>query len=54
MLGGVESANQRTRVEFEVWPEAIELGHMFADEGYELALVEVRYVTCFASQIPRP
>lgn len=24
---------------FEVWPEAIELGRMFADEGYELALV---------------
>ncbi len=23
----------------EVWPEAIELGHMFADEGYELSLV---------------
>ena len=24
---------------FEVWPEAIELGRMFAAEGYELALV---------------
>lgn len=24
---------------FEVWPEAMELGRMFADEGYELALV---------------
>lgn len=24
---------------FEVWPEAIELGEMFADAGYELALV---------------
>lgn len=24
---------------FEVWPEAIELGRMFADRGYELALV---------------
>ena len=24
---------------FEVWPEAIELGRLFADEGYELALV---------------
>ena len=27
------------RVSFEVWPEAIELGRLFADEGYELALV---------------
>ncbi|MEE1295806.1 MAG: CCA tRNA nucleotidyltransferase [Bifidobacterium sp.] len=26
-------------MDFEVWPEAIELGQMFADEGYELALV---------------
>lgn len=24
---------------FEVWPEAIELGHLFADRGYELSLV---------------
>ena len=27
------------RRELEVWPEAIELGQMFADEGFELALV---------------
>ncbi|MBM6699573.1 CCA tRNA nucleotidyltransferase [Bifidobacterium pullorum subsp. saeculare] len=26
-------------MDFEVWPEAIELGRMFAEEGYELALV---------------
>ncbi|BDR55424.1 CCA tRNA nucleotidyltransferase [Bombiscardovia apis] len=26
-------------MDFEVWPEAIELGHLFADQGYELALV---------------
>ncbi len=40
MLGGVESAESKGRaLNFEVWPEAIELGHMFADEGYELALV---------------
>ena len=26
-------------VNFEVWPEAIELGHLFAQRGYELALV---------------
>lgn len=26
-------------MEFEVWPEAIELGHMFAEQGYELSLV---------------
>lgn len=26
-------------MKFEVWPEAIELGQMFADEGHELALV---------------
>lgn len=30
---------ERVGVDFEVWPEAIELGQMFADEGYELALV---------------
>ena len=24
---------------FEVWPEAIELGRLFAEQGYELALV---------------
>ena len=30
---------ERGGVNFEVWPEAIELGQMFADEGYELALV---------------
>lgn len=33
------SANERCGVNFEVWPEAIELGQMFADEGFELALV---------------
>ena len=32
-------ANERCGVNFEVWPEAIELGQMFADEGFELALV---------------
>ena len=32
-------ANERCGVNFEVWPEAIELGKMFADEGFELALV---------------
>lgn len=26
-------------MEFEVWPEAIELGRMFAEQGYELSLV---------------
>ncbi|KFI45859.1 poly(A) polymerase [Bifidobacterium bohemicum] len=26
-------------MKFEVWPEAVELGRMFAEEGYELALV---------------
>ena len=30
---------ERYGVNFEVWPEAIELGRMFAAEGYELALV---------------
>ena len=30
---------ERPRVNFEVWPEAIELGHLFAARGYELALV---------------
>ena len=30
---------ERDGVNFEVWPEAIELGRMFAAEGYELALV---------------
>ena len=30
---------ERDGVNFEVWPEAIELGRMFAEEGYELALV---------------
>ncbi|KFI67802.1 tRNA adenylyltransferase [Bifidobacterium magnum] len=30
---------ERDGVNFEVWPEAIELGRMFADEGYELSLV---------------
>ena len=40
MLGGVGSAESKGRaLNFEVWPEAIELGPMFADEGYELALV---------------
>ena len=32
-------ALERVGVNFEVWPEAIELGRMFAAEGYELALV---------------
>ena len=31
--------HERETVDFEVWPEAIELGEMFAEEGYELALV---------------
>ena len=31
--------SERDGVNFEVWPEAIELGRMFAAEGYELALV---------------
>ena len=26
-------------MDFEVWPEAIELGRLFAEQGYELALV---------------
>ena len=30
---------ERVRVNFEVWPEAIELGRLFAEQGYELALV---------------
>lgn len=30
---------ERLFVDFEVWPEAIELGQLFADHGYELALV---------------
>lgn len=30
---------ERADVDFEVWPEAIELGHRFAQEGYELSLV---------------
>lgn len=30
---------ERVSVDFEVWPEAIELGQLFADQGYELALV---------------
>lgn len=51
MLEGQKSDVTRTRIQcdqprwkgtvldFEVWPEAIELGQMFAQEGYELALV---------------
>ena len=31
--------HERETVDFEVWPEAIELGEQFAEEGYELALV---------------
>ena len=30
---------ERPHVNFEVWPEAMELGEMFAAEGFELALV---------------
>ena len=30
---------ERLHVNFEVWPEAMELGEMFAAEGFELALV---------------
>ena len=29
----------RCPLDFEVWPEAIELGRLFAEQGYELALV---------------
>ncbi len=31
--------HERETVDFEVCPEAVELGEMFAEEGYELALV---------------
>ena len=33
-------------MDFEVWPEAIELGRLFAEQGYELALVGGRSGIC--------
>ena len=30
---------ERVSVDFQVWPEAIELGQLFADQGFELSLV---------------
>lgn len=30
---------ERVSVDFQVWPEALELGHLFANQGFELSLV---------------
>nr|WP_238548601.1 CCA tRNA nucleotidyltransferase [Bifidobacterium gallicum] len=38
-MKGRKNEPERVGVDFEVWPEAIELGRLFAQEGYELALV---------------
>ncbi len=35
----MKKCRRASQVNVEVWPEAMELGRMFADEGYELSLV---------------